>query len=328
MSEKFQDKYRIPSVRLQNWDYGWNAMYFVTICTQGRECYFGEINNGEMHLTEIGKIVESEWLKTFELRPDMNLTSVEYVVMPNHFHAIIMIGENEYNTKRDAQRDAQHDGQRDEQCDGQRDEQHDGQRDEQCDGQRDAQRDEQCDAQHDGQRDEQCDGQRDEQHDGQRDEQCDGQRDAQRDEQCDAQHDGQRDEQCDAQRDAQRDGKRDAQHDAQRDGKRDAQRRDAMHCVSTIATAIATTAAITTTTINESKNKFGPQSKNLASVIRGFKIGVTKNARQIHVGFAWQSRFYDHIIRNDESFHRISNYILNNPGNWTNDKFYSLRRNQ
>src|SRR5665648_936839 len=272
MSEKFQDKYRIPSVRLQNWDYGWNAMYFVTICTQGRECYFGEINNGEMHLTEIGKIVESEWLKTFELRPDMNLTSVEYVVMPNHFHAIIMIGENEYNTKRDAQRDAQHDGQRDEQCDGQRD--------------------------------------------------------AQRDEQCDAQHDGQRDEQCDAQRDAQRDGKRDAQHDAQRDGKRDAQRRDAMHCVPTIATAIATTAALTTTTINESKNKFGPQSKNLASVIRGFKIGVTKNARQIHVGFAWQSRFYDHIIRNDESFHRISNYILNNPGNWTNDKFYSLRRNQ
>src|SRR5665648_1082453 len=225
MSEKFQDKYRIPSVRLQNWDYGWNAMYFVTICTQGRECYFGEINNGEMHLTEIGKIVESEWLKTFELRPDMNLTSVEYVVMPNHFHAIIMIGENEYNTKRDAQRDAQHDGQRDEHRDVQRD--------------------------------------------------------AQQDEQCDAQHDGQRYEQCDAQRDAQRDGKRDAQHDAQRDGKRDAQRRDAMHCVSTIATAIATTAAITTTTINESKNKFGPQSKNLASVIHGFKIGVTKNARQI-----------------------------------------------
>lgn len=37
MTDKFQDKYRIPSARLQNWDYGSNAIYFVTICTQGRE---------------------------------------------------------------------------------------------------------------------------------------------------------------------------------------------------------------------------------------------------------------------------------------------------
>jgi len=42
MSAKFQNKYRIPSARLRNWDYGANAAYFVTICTAGREHYFGE----------------------------------------------------------------------------------------------------------------------------------------------------------------------------------------------------------------------------------------------------------------------------------------------
>ncbi len=52
------------------------------------------------------------------------------------------------------------------------------------------------------------------------------------------------------------------------------------------------------------KNHFGPQSKNLASIIRGFKIGVTKNARLIHADFAWQSRFYDHISTKEIIFQR------------------------
>jgi REP element-mobilizing transposase RayT len=71
-----------------------------------------------------------------------------------------------------------------------------------------------------------------------------------------------------------------------------------------------------------SKNKFGPQSKNLASIIRGFKIGVTTKARLINPGFVWQSRYHDHIIRDNESFERISEYIKNNPANWKEDKFY------
>ncbi len=50
-----------------------------------------------MHLSEIGKIVKIEWLKTFEIRPDMNLLIVEYLVMTNHFRGIIIIGENEFN---------------------------------------------------------------------------------------------------------------------------------------------------------------------------------------------------------------------------------------
>ncbi len=70
------------------------------------------------------------------------------------------------------------------------------------------------------------------------------------------------------------------------------------------------------------KNKFALQSKNLASVIRGFKIGVTKNAKQINPDFRWQLRYYDNIIRNKISFQRISNYIEQNPLKWEKDKFY------
>ncbi|MEM6265859.1 MAG: hypothetical protein AAGI38_25375 [Bacteroidota bacterium] len=70
------------------------------------------------------------------------------------------------------------------------------------------------------------------------------------------------------------------------------------------------------------KNKFGPQSRNLPSIIRGFKAGVTKQARTILPEFSWQPRYHDHIIRNDESWNRIANYIVNNPLNWQTDKFY------
>lgn len=71
-----------------------------------------------------------------------------------------------------------------------------------------------------------------------------------------------------------------------------------------------------------SKNKFGPQSQNLASIVRGFKIGVTKNARMIDPNFQWQARYHDHIIRNDASYQRIKNYIENNPANWSEDGFF------
>lgn len=50
-----------------------------------------------MHLSTIGEIVKIEWVKTFEMRLDMNLDKGEFVIMPNHFHAIIFIGKNEYN---------------------------------------------------------------------------------------------------------------------------------------------------------------------------------------------------------------------------------------
>jgi REP element-mobilizing transposase RayT len=136
--------------------------------------HFGEIVDGKMQLSEIGNIVNLEWLKTFEMRPDMNLYMDEYIIMPNHFHCIVFIGDNQYNTKI---------------------------------------------------------------------------------------------------------------NDAQ-----------------------------------SYKNQFGPQRKNLSSIIRGFKIGVTSNARLIMPEFAWQSRFYDKIIRNNKGLENVRNYIFNNPMNWQDDE--------
>ena len=75
-------------------------MYFITIYTQNGKHFFGEFNNGAIDLSEIKKIVESEWLKTQSIRPDINLTLVEFVVMPNHFNAIIYIDANEYNNSK------------------------------------------------------------------------------------------------------------------------------------------------------------------------------------------------------------------------------------
>lgn len=68
--------------------------------------------------------------------------------------------------------------------------------------------------------------------------------------------------------------------------------------------------------LNKTKNKFGPQSKNLASIIRGFKVGVTVNARKVNTNFGWLPRYHDRIIRDEKAFQTISTYILNNPKNW------------
>jgi len=44
------------------------------------------------------------------------------------------------------------------------------------------------------------------------------------------------------------------------------------------------------------------------------------------MGKLWQRNYYEHIIRDEQSYHRISEYIINNPENWTDDKFYKVRK--
>jgi putative transposase len=190
MNDKFKNKYRIETTRLKGWDYGKNGYYFVTICTKDRIPYFGDVINGMVQLSEIGKIAFDELQKTPEIRKDMNVTLGEFIIMPNHIHCIIIIGENEYNTNR--------------------------------------------------------------------------------------------------------------------------YRGDAMHGISTIN-------AINNT---NNTNKFGPQSKNLPSIIRGFKSAVTKRAKIINPDFSWQPNYYEHIIRDKKSFKTISEYIINNPFKWNEDKYY------
>ncbi|MGH7601113.1 MAG: transposase [bacterium] len=80
------------SIRLKGYDYSQAGAYFITICTHDRECIFGEIRDGQMQLNEIGKIVEAEWLKTVEIRDNVELDA--FVVMPNHVHGIIIITGN------------------------------------------------------------------------------------------------------------------------------------------------------------------------------------------------------------------------------------------
>ena len=202
-SEKYKNKYRIPTNRLQGYDYGSSGCYFVTICTKNMEHHFGEIMNGEMQLSEIGEIAQSEWLKTIEMRTDMNLMLDAFVVMPNHFHCIVVIGDNQYNT------------------------------------------------------------------------------------------------QC---------------------GRDATLCRDAMHCVSTVSPTILPTVSATVSPPPPYKNKFGAQSKNLASIIRGFKISVTTYARKHNIYFEWQERFHDRIIRDNDGLNAIRQYIFNNPKNWNEDE--------
>ena len=189
MNNKYKNEYRIETTRLKGWDYGNNGYYFVTICTKDRIPYFGDVINGMVQLSEIGKIALDELQKTPEIRKDMNVTLGEFIIMPNHIHCIIIIGENEYNTNR--------------------------------------------------------------------------------------------------------------------------YRRDAMHGISTINTINNT----------NNTNKFGPQSKNLPSIIRGFKSAVTKRAKIINPDFSWQPNYYEHIIRDEKSFKTISEYIINNPLKWNKDKY-------
>ncbi len=173
MSKYNTGKYRDNSMRHPKWDYSSEGAYFITICTKNRTHYFGEIIDSEMHLSEIGKIAEKEWLKTIEMRSDMNLKLGEFIVMPDHFHGIVFFNGNEA---------------------------------------------------------------------------------------------------------------------------------DALHCV------------------QNNPNKFGPQSKNLASIIRGFKSAVKTYASKNNIEFAWQSRYHDHIIRDLFQLDRISKYINQNPQHWKINK--------
>lgn len=88
---KFRNKYRIASHRKPGWDYSANGLYFITLVTQHRICNLGDVVDSKMKLSDFGKIVHQEWLKSFEIRAE--LFCDEYVIMPNHLHAIVEINK-------------------------------------------------------------------------------------------------------------------------------------------------------------------------------------------------------------------------------------------
>ena len=87
------DKHHRRPIRLPKYDYSRTGWYFVTICTQERDCRFGEIVDAEMRLNDAGLMIERWWRKL----PDKftSITIDVYVVMPNHFHGIVVIEDND-----------------------------------------------------------------------------------------------------------------------------------------------------------------------------------------------------------------------------------------
>jgi REP element-mobilizing transposase RayT len=89
MNDKFRNKYRIATARVQWWDYSQNGAYFITICTHNKMKCLGMVVDGAMQLSEIGMIVKQEWEKSFVIRQELFCDS--YIIMPNHIHAILRI---------------------------------------------------------------------------------------------------------------------------------------------------------------------------------------------------------------------------------------------
>jgi len=80
------------SIRLKGYDYSQAGAYFVTICTQDKECLFGDIVDGEIRLNDAGRMVRDIWHKITEHFPHADID--EFVVMPNHFHGIGVINSD------------------------------------------------------------------------------------------------------------------------------------------------------------------------------------------------------------------------------------------
>ena len=200
MAKKFNDQYRIPSARLQTWDYGWAGAYFITICTHQQTNYFGDIKNGKMQLSPTGAIANVFW---YEIKNRIKPIELgEFVVMPNHIHGILIINNVAVETG---------------------------------------------------------------------------------------------------------------------------------HALSLPPPPLTRSPSPSkppqspkpTNEKTIGQNRFQNIGKNsISSIVGGYKSAVTKHANRLGFEFKWQRLFHDHIIRNEQSFHNISGYIINNPGKWEEDKFY------
>ena len=83
------DVHHRRSIRIKNYDYSQSGAYFITLCIQNRECVLGEIVDRNMHLSSVGENVFVQWTNLPQRFSGLELHV--FVVMPNHFHAIISI---------------------------------------------------------------------------------------------------------------------------------------------------------------------------------------------------------------------------------------------
>ncbi len=81
--------HRRHTIRLKDYDYSKTGLYFVTVCTGGKEYFLGDISNNKVKLTPVGYIAIKLWIKIPEHTD--NVTLDKFIVMPNHIHGIIII---------------------------------------------------------------------------------------------------------------------------------------------------------------------------------------------------------------------------------------------
>ena len=99
MSDKYKGIYRTQSFRLLNWDYSSEGTYFITICTQNKEQFFGEIEDNVMKLSILGELAEKYWLEIPNQFSFVHLG--QFVVMPNHLHGLLIIRKFDYNLNKE-----------------------------------------------------------------------------------------------------------------------------------------------------------------------------------------------------------------------------------
>ena len=85
------------SIRLRGYDYSQTGAYFVSICTQNRQCLFGQIFDGIMRLNDAGGIAQQCWNEIPIHFPHLELD--EFVIMPNHVHGIVVITDSAVGAK-------------------------------------------------------------------------------------------------------------------------------------------------------------------------------------------------------------------------------------
>ena len=81
--------HRRRSIRLRGYDYAQAGFYFVTICVRDRECMFGEVVDNDVRLSKYGTLVAQAWEDLPNHYPHLELD--RFVVMPNHFHGIVVL---------------------------------------------------------------------------------------------------------------------------------------------------------------------------------------------------------------------------------------------
>ena len=271
----YNNQFKRGTNRLVTWNYNWEGMYFITICTSGRQHFFGKIISHEMVLNDFGKIAENEWIKTQEIRKDMNVELFDFVIMPDHIHAIIKIGWNQYNTQIIDPNHSNIPGS--------------------CAMHRAATGDNVAQEDHETKEDKLPNNLNNHSNiPGS----CAMHRAATGDDASQGDHETKED---------------DAATEYNVDQGNDITMNQDIFSSVIIPNQLEDLIALK----KKSNNKFGPQAKNLASIIRGFKSAVTTQIRMNGKNeFEWQSRFHEHIIRDEKSFKNIQRYIINNPIQW------------